>query len=69
MTVAAPISSPLARVTPVTRPPVVLIRRYRVARSDLGAERPGRGGQRDVTPPMPPRGNPQAPAWPPESPR
>ena len=46
ITTGAAISSPLASATPVTRPPLVVICATSRAGAHLGAERPGRRGQR-----------------------
>ena len=73
MTVPASISSPLASVTPATDGPGPRPGRVRIwatsasVRSCAPNERAAAASAL-VTPPIPPRGKPQAPAWPPVSP-
>ncbi len=68
ITVAALISSPLASVTPVTRPlRVRILATSAPVRTSAPTERAAAASAL-VTPPIPPRGNPHAPACPPVSP-
>ena len=67
-TIGASMSSPLASVTPVTRPSLVRILATSASvRSSAPNERAA-AASAPVTPPMPPRGKPHAPACPSVSP-
>ncbi len=68
MTTSASISSPLASVTPITRPSLV---RMRATSASVRISAPNDRAAAAialVTPPIPPRGKPQAPVWPSASP-
>jgi hypothetical protein len=63
-TVPAATSSPLARVTPVTRPPLTRILATSAPVRISAPDERAAAASAAVTPPMPPRGKPQAPACP-----
>jgi hypothetical protein len=63
-TTPASTSSPLASVTPVARPPLVRIRATSAPVRISAPDERAAAASAEVTPPMPPRGNPHAPACP-----
>ena len=68
MTTSASISSPLASVTPHTRPARVRIRATSAPVRISAPNDRAAAAIAPLTPPIPPRGNPHAPDWPSASP-
>ena len=68
ITTGASISSPLLSVTPVTPPAFVRIRATGAAVRSSAPNDRADAASAALTPPMPPRGKPHAPACPPVSP-
>ena len=67
-TVAARTCSPSARSTPVTRPATVVMAATSVAVLISAPKARAESASAALIAPIPPRGKPQTPAWPPVSP-